>query len=162
MWSAAASTGEESYSMAITSINAIPNINFKDFKILGTDISQKVLDIATSGTYRTDKIKGHISHSDYKRFFHVTNNQATVKDEVKQLIAFRHFNLLEPKYPFKRRFDAIFLRNVLIYFDDIKKEQIINHVTQYLKPDGILVLGLSESLVGIKHSLGVGKNSIYT
>ncbi|HBD95179.1 MAG: hypothetical protein A2015_04760 [Spirochaetes bacterium GWF1_31_7] len=160
LWSAASSTGEEGYSMAITAINALPDIKKIDFKILGTDISNKVLSIAEQGTYKIDKIKTNILKGDLNQYFTKDGEFATVKNEVKRLIAFRYLNLLD-HYPFKKQFDVIFLRNVLIYFDEAKKEIIVNKVAQYLKPDGVLVLGLSESLVGIKHPFKQGRNSIY-
>lgn len=160
LWSAASSTGEEGYSMAITSMYALPDINRIDFKILGTDISSKVLHAAEEGVYKLSKIEGHIPKNDLNRFFIKNGDEMTVKQELKKLIAYRYLNLLET-YPFKRKFDVVFLRNVLIYFDDFKKQKIINQVAQYIKPDGALVLGLSESLVGIKHPFKQGKNSIY-
>lgn len=160
LWSAASSTGEEGYSMAITAINAINDINRIDFKILATDISNKVLSAAESGVYKSDKIEGHIPRLDYQKFFIKNGENVTVKDEVKKLIAFRYLNLLD-NYPFKRKFDVIFLRNVLIYFDEIKKEKIVNQMAEYIKDDGVLILGLSESLVGIKTPFKQMKNSIY-
>lgn len=162
LWSAACSTGEEPYSMAITAMRTLQNLSSLDFRILATDISTRVLKTAESGVYHYTRVRGHLADSELKTYFKLDrqHNSFVVKDQVRSLTAFRYLNLLE-KYPFTRSFDAVFLRNVLIYFDNQEKEFIINRVAETIKPGGYLVLGLSESLVGIRHNLQSMKNSIY-
>ncbi len=161
-WSAACSTGEESYSMAISILQTLQNAESRDIKILATDISTNVLNIAINGRYHYTKVRGHIDDQELKRFFSFdqSHNDFIIKENVKKLIAFRHFNLFDT-YPFTRQFDIVFLRNVLIYFDNQEKELIVNKIFDHIKPKGYLILGLSESLVGIKHGYKHMKNSLY-
>lgn len=162
IWSAACSTGEEPYSMAITALRGVPGIEQMDFKILATDISTRVLEIASAGRYHYTRVRGHLEDSELKMFFQFDreSNIFAVKDNVKRLISFRYLNLMDP-YPFKRLFDVVFLRNVLIYFDNKEKEVVIEKISEYIKPGGYLILGLSESLVGVKNPLISLRNSIY-
>lgn len=164
IWSAASSTGEEAYSIAICALETIPQIQKKDFKILASDISTKVLNIAIKGQYQASKINGYVPKESIRKYFYYDKKNQTyiVKEELKNLIAFRYLNLLEP-YPFKKQFDIVFLRNVLIYFDNQEKKKIIDKIVEYIKPNGYLILGLSESLVGIalNHPIKNLKNSIY-
>ena len=162
LWSAACSTGEEPYSIAISCLQSIPELNRLDLKILATDISTKVLSIAEEGLYHYTKVRGHIEDRELKTFFNFKreNNSFIVKKSVKDLVSFRYLNLLS-SYPFKKNFDVVFLRNVLIYFDNNEKQIAINKLYDYIKPDGYLILGLSESMVGINHRFVPLKNSVY-
>lgn len=162
LWSAGCSTGEEAYSMAITALESIPNLNLYDFKILATDIANSVLNFAIEGIYHFSKIKGSLDDKILRKYFIFDKNKKTfkVKDEVKKLIAFRYLNIMD-KYPFNRKFDIVFLRNVLIYFDNNEKEYILRKIYDYIKDGGYLILGLSESVVGIKSPFKSLKNSIY-
>lgn len=162
LWSAGCSTGEEAYSMAITAMESIPNIYSIDFKILASDISLFVIDFAIEGKYHFSKIKGHIDDKFLKKYFifDKKNKNFIVKDNIKNLIAFRYLNLMD-KFPFNKKFDVVFLRNVLIYFDNVEKEYILNKIYDVIKENGYLILGLAESLVGISHLFKSLKNSIY-
>lgn len=162
IWSAACSTGEEPYSIAISAIRSNLGLEHKDFKILATDISTRVLEIASAGRYHYTRVRGHLEDSELRMFFHFDReaNVFTVRDNVKKLISFRYLNLMEP-YPFQKLFDVVFLRNVLIYFDNREKEVVIEKISEYIKPGGYLILGLSESLVGVKNPLISLRNSIY-
>lgn len=162
LWSAACSTGEEPYSMAISCQQALSNLHGLDIKILATDISTKVLNIASNANYHYTKVRGHIEDRELKSFFNLdrSTNSFCVKPELRNLITFRHLNLLDD-YPFQKNFDVVFLRNVLIYFDNREKEIVINKIYDHVKPGGFLILGLSESLVGVKHPFHSLKNSIH-
>ncbi|HOV62260.1 MAG TPA: CheR family methyltransferase [Spirochaetia bacterium] len=159
-WSAGCSSGEEAYSMAITCLEH--GVAQKDIKILATDISLKVLTFAAEGIYHYSKIKGDLSDSTLRKYFIFNPDKKNfqVREEVKQLIAFRYLNLMDP-FPFRKRFDIVFLRNVLIYFDTHEKEIILEKIGEELKEGGYLILGLSESLVGIQHRFTQLKYSIY-
>lgn len=161
-WSAACSTGEESYSMAISALQTLAPQSRRDLKILATDISTHVLNIAREGRYHYTKVRGHIEDRELRTFFDFDkeHNDFIVKPAVRDLIAFRHFNLFDP-FPFQKDFDIVFLRNVLIYFDNQEKARIVNKIHPHLKPGGYLILGLSESLVGLQHPYRHMKNSIY-
>jgi chemotaxis protein methyltransferase CheR len=163
LWSAGCSTGEEAYSMAIMCHESIKN-NIKDYdiKILATDISIDVLRYAIKGVYHYTKFRSNIDDKIIKKYFNFdkANKQFTIKDEVKRLVHVGFLNLMD-SYPFKKQFDVVFLRNVLIYFDNQEKEFILSKIYDYIKPSGYLILGLSESLVGLHHSFLQLPHSIY-
>lgn len=162
LWSTACSTGEETYSMAISALTVTPEIEKMDFKILGTDISTRVLQVASQGIYEPQKIRNHIKEKLIRLYFDfdAENNQFIVKPRLKKLIAFRHLNLMD-SYPFKKLFDIVFLRNVLIYFSEKEKEKAVAQIYDYVKPGGYLVTGMSENLVGFSHRFKPLKYSIY-
>lgn len=162
IWSAACSSGEEPYSMSIAALQSLDRSKQTDFKILATDISTKMLNFAKEGRYHYTKIRGHIEDKELKTYFDFDRekNDFVVRQNVRDPISFRYLNLLEP-YPFNKEFDIVFLRNVLIYFDNKEKSVVVNKIAQYLKPGGFIITGLSESLVGTDHNLVMMKNSIY-
>ncbi|MGC8764814.1 MAG: CheR family methyltransferase [Brevinematia bacterium] len=162
-WSAGCSTGEEAYSISISCFEAVENPFDYDLKILATDISLKVIEVANQGIYHYNRmLKGSIEDKILKRYFIFDreNKDFILKDEVKRLVAFRYLNLMD-NYPFKKKFDIVFLRNVLIYFDIEEKEYILDKIFDVIKDNGYMILGLSESLVGVKHKFQILKNSIY-
>jgi len=160
-WSAACSTGEEPYSIAIMVKKHLPSA-FSNVKILATDISDKVLSIAQRREYSLEKIQKTMSHDTVKKYFKRAKNEALAKvsQEISDMVVFKKLNLMDP-YPFTKQFDIVFLRNVLIYFENSEKEYIINKIASTLKPGGYLVVGLAESLVGVRHNLKQLKYSIY-
>ncbi|MCX7820118.1 MAG: protein-glutamate O-methyltransferase CheR [Brevinematales bacterium] len=162
LWSAGCSTGEEAYSMAITALETIPILKSYDFKILATDISNAVLKFAIEGVYHYSKIKGSLDDKILRNYFVFDRAKKNfiVKDEVKSYVAFRYLNIMD-KYPFNKKFDIVFLRNVLIYFDNTEKEYILRKIYDYIKDNGYLILGLSESIVGVRSPFKSIKNSIY-
>jgi chemotaxis protein methyltransferase CheR len=164
IWSAGCSTGEEAYSAAITCYETVPDIKSYDLKILATDISLKVINYGIDGVYHYSKIKNNIPDNLLKKYFifDKENKSFKVKDQIKELVHFRYLNLMEEKYPFKKKFDIVFLRNVLIYFDRKEKEYILSKIYEYIKENGYLILGMSESLVDVKHPFKILKNSIYS
>ncbi len=159
IWSNGCSTGEEPYSIAISALLEYPNLSRYDFKILATDVVVKYLEYAKEGKYPKSKLQSidqkllSTYFEEYKEFF-------MIKKNVKELIAFRLLNIIS-NYPFSREFDIVFLRNVLIYFSPKEKEKIIQMIYPHLKKNGYLIIGLSESLVGITHFLKPLKYSIY-
>lgn len=160
-WSAACSSGEEPYSMAMTLLShrdCLP----PDTRILATDISTKVLAKATEGVYRRDQVEPHVAPDLAHRWLVDGEEPGSlqIRDEVKRLITFRIFNLKSP-FPFHRPMDIVFLRNVLIYFDADHKQDVISKMERILRPGGLLILGLSESIVGVRHSLKMLNHSIY-
>ncbi len=153
LWSAGCSTGEEPYSLAITLLKYLHlrRLAGMDIKILGTDISTRVLKEAANGLYSENKVT-KIPESDLNQFFDKFKRGEDyyfrVKDSVKDIITFRHLNLMEP-FPFKEVFDLILCRNVMIYFDRSHQEVLVNKIHACLKPGGIFMIGHSESLIGI-------------
>jgi chemotaxis protein methyltransferase CheR len=151
IWSAGCSTGEEAYSIAITSGEYFTN-RIHDIKILATDIDTQVLEKGFSGTYSLDQVSG--MHPDIvKKYFAKGANENDgmykVKDTTKNLIVFKRLNLLDQTYPMKGKFDIIFCRNVVIYFDKATQKKLFERFYDYLQDDGYLFVGHSENLSGI-------------
>lgn len=146
IWSAGCSTGEEPYTIAMTALSEGAIGAGRDFKILATDIDTNVLATGKKGFYAEDRLKGV---SDALRRAHAKAAEGGVEftDKVKLLISFRQLNLLHD-WPFRGPFDAIFCRNVVIYFDTETKTRLINRYAEMLVPHGTLYLGHSESLLG--------------
>ncbi len=162
-WSAACSTGEEPYTMAITLLEAL-NSRRVDLKILATDLSTHVLAQAINGIYPEKKVKT-IPAELLKKYFTNDKNgdqqQYLVKDNLKKLIIFRRLNLSEPPFPMKNYLDLIFCRNVMIYFDAYHRKNLIKELYRLIKPGGYLIVGHSESITGFKSDFKVIRPSIY-
>lgn len=153
IWCAAASTGQEPYTIAMTAANALPE-QFKKVRILATDIDMQVLKKAATGTYEEKDMQG-LSPAQRPRFFEKKNIRGVdcyrARDELHAMIRFAPFNLMAPKYEFKQKFHVIFCRNVLIYFDEPTKKRVLDNLVSTLEPGGFLILGHSES-GNIKHN----------
>lgn len=159
-WSAASSTGEEAYSMAITLLRHREHLP-SDTKILASDISTKVLAQAQAARYPTEAVTRNLDPREIARWFTAPGDgQLEVRPEVRAPVSFRHLNLKEA-FPLNRAMDIVFLRNVLIYFDRASKEDVVHRIHQLLRPGGLLIVGLSESLVEIRHPFRMLKNSMY-
>lgn len=149
VWCAASSSGEEPYSLAITLFENIENISAWDCKFLATDISTKVLKKANQGIY-TKKGLETVDSFLKERYFNLIETKPEklyqVKDFLREFIAFRRFNLIADVYPFKGRFDFIFCRNVMIYFDRPTQDKIIMNMLKFLEPNGYFIIGHSENI----------------
>jgi len=147
LWCSAASTGEEPYSMAITAIESF-GTSTPPISILATDIDTQVLQTASRGVYAIEKVES-LGEARLKKYFRQGTgpNKGYVKvaDCVRSLISFRQLNLLDARWPMKKPFDAIFCRNVMIYFDKPTQRQILSQMKPLLKTDGLLFCGHSES-----------------
>jgi len=144
-WSAACSTGEEAYSIAITLREKLSS-NTWDCKVLATDLDSKVLAQGRNGIYDKERVLG--SHQDIRKWFLTDRNHpeiVKVKPSLQEVVRFKRLNLLE-KWPMKGPFDFIFCRNVFIYFDLATQQQILNGFRNILRPGGYLFIGHSENL----------------
>jgi chemotaxis protein methyltransferase CheR len=162
-WSAASSSGEEPYSMALTILDALDGHDMP-FRILATDISTKVLDKAIEGSYEASKVEPLSRAQRAKYFLHHNGDGGgtyEIKPEVKAHLVFKRINLSQPPFPMKGPFDMIFCRNVMIYFDREVRSRLIDDVIRLLAPDGLLVVGHSESLAGIGANLDTISPSVY-
>jgi chemotaxis protein methyltransferase CheR len=146
VWCAASSTGEEPYMLAIC-LREVFGAAHRDWEVglLATDISERALATARLGAYPADRMEGLPSHL-REKYFRPRGAGFEAVPDLKALITFRRFNLINPGYPFKRAFDAIFCRNVLIYFDPPTKEKVVASMARFLRPGGYLYLGHSETL----------------
>lgn len=146
LWCSAASTGEEPYSMAMTMVEAFDSLK-PPVRILATDIDTEVLAVAREGVYSLDRLES-MSPERIRRFFlkgkNGTAGYARVRQELRDLITFKPLNLLDLKYPMRGPFDAIFCRNIMIYFDKPTQYRILQKFVPLLDRDGLLFMGHSE------------------
>jgi chemotaxis protein methyltransferase CheR len=149
VWSAAAATGEEPYSIAITLCEAFETLT-PPARVLATDLDTRVLAQAREGIYALDRVRS-METERLRRFFRKGHGSRTglarVRDELRELVDFRTFNLREARWDMDERFDAIFCRNVLIYFDKPTQRQVLERLAARLAPDGLYFAGHSESLL---------------
>ncbi len=163
-WSAGCSSGEEPYSIAYTLIDLINDYKSYDLKILATDISTQMLQRGARGVYGKAAVKT-VPVSMLRRFMEKEGDREAelyvVKNEVKKLISFRRFNLMTNTFPFKRKFDVIFCRNVMIYFDKPTQQTLVNKYYDVLANGGYLLIGHSESLTGVDHKFKYIQPTVY-
>ena len=153
IWSAACSSGQEPYSIAMIVQEQVTNMVHVDpnqCQIIGTDISPEMLDRCRFAHYDNHALARGLSAERKARFFKPTKdpNVMRVDDKIKQMVTFKQMNLLG-SYSLLGRFDVIFCRNVLIYFSNDVKSQILNKFSLCLNPGGYLILGSSESIQGL-------------
>ncbi|WP_016957488.1 CheR family methyltransferase [Catenovulum agarivorans] len=146
IWSAGCSTGEEPYSIAMTLTESL-NLKQWDCKILATDLDSNVLATAKNAQYDRRRLESSQLPLGLKYFTAAEDaTVVTLKNTVRQLVHIKRLNLLQPQWPMKGLFDVIFCRNVVIYFDLATKNQLIRRYAQYLKPNGYLFMGHSETM----------------
>lgn len=163
-WSAASSTGEEPYTLAMVVMEALAGRKM-DVKILGTDISTRVLDNCRKGIYKAEKISSIPPFIREKYTEHCNINDISsyvMKPELKQLISFSRLNLSKPPFPMNGPFDIVFCRNVMIYFDNEVRKRLLDEIFRLVKPGGYLLVGHAESLTGMLSGFQAVKPSIYT
>ena len=163
-WSAGCSSGEEPYGLGISVLENVRDLHKRDFKILATDISTRVLNAACEGVYAESKME-RVPPSCRAQYFSKekgTNGEGVwqVAPALRRIVSFRRLNLKDP-YPFQGPFQCIFCRNVMIYFDKKTQENLIQRMCQYLSPGGYFFVGHSESLTGLDHPLVYVRPAVY-
>lgn len=154
IWSAACSTGQEPYSIAMCIDNylrqkGINDINLSQFEIIATDISSTVLQIARMGRYDNISITRGLDN-DYKENYFKSEGRVWVLDEkIKNLVSFRQFNL-QSSFFLLGKFEVIFSRNVLVYFSEKLKKEVVKKMALALQPQGIFIIGSSELFIDHK------------
>ena len=146
-WSAACSTGQEGYSLAMLMREHFPLLVGWNLRIEGTDLSGEVVERAQAGHYHRIEINRGLPARFVVRYFDHKGEDWTIKPEVRALCNFRQANLCAPQLPFNRstdRFDIIFLRNVMLYFSQETRKTLLAGIHRLLAPDGVLFLGSSE------------------
>lgn len=147
LWCSAASTGEEPYSMAMTMVEIFGSYT-PPVKILATDLDTNVLAKAQAGVYPLERIE-KLAPETIKRFFlkgtGSLDGYAKIRPELRDMISFKQLNLLDPTWPIRGPFDAIFCRNVMIYFDKQTQYNILQKFVPLMQPDGLMFAGHSES-----------------
>lgn len=164
IWSAGCSTGEEPYTIAISLLEFFKDKTLPDIKILATDIDTKVLETAMEGTYKEETVKV-VDREVLRRYAlrGVGKNAGyyRMKDTVKKLIYFKRLNLLADTFPLKNKFDIIFCRNVVIYFDRNSQVKLFKQFYNYLNNDGYLFIGHSETLTSVSNLFQFRGRSVY-
>ncbi len=147
IWTAGCSTGEEPYMVAMLMKDYLgKEYGLWDGGILATDISEKALRFAQEGIYPDDRAKELPAHLKKQYFTTMVDGQIAVKDVVKREVVFRKFNLKNTTFPFKKKFQIIFCRNVMIYFDKQTREKLMQQYNAITEPGGYLFIGHSETL----------------
>lgn len=150
VWCAGCSTGQEPYTLAMLMEDHFLNKPADwDKTLLATDISAKVLEEAVRGEYADEQtaVLPNLWRTKYfKRTMSGASSRLTVSDVIKTQVIYRKFNLMDARFPFKRKFHVIFCRNVMIYFDNLTKEQLVDKFWEMTEPGGYLFISQSESL----------------
>jgi len=162
IWSAASSSGEEPYSIAMTVREAIGDHQV-DVKILATDISDRVLQQARAGVYPGERV-ATVPEAMRRRWFRSVAgepDQFVISPEIARTVAFRKLNLSAPPFPMRGPFDFVFCRNVLIYFEQPVRAGLIGSIEKLLRPGGWLCIGHTETLTGLRSGLRFVEPSVF-
>ncbi|PXW22392.1 CheR family methyltransferase [Paraburkholderia caballeronis] len=164
VWCSAASTGEEPYSIAMTLIEALGDHAARQATVLATDLDTQVLAKGQAGVYAYDQVK-HLSPERLKRFFLRGTGQNSglvkVRPELRAMIRFEQLNLTDADYGLRTQFDAIFCRNVMIYFDKPTQGQVLARFEPLMKPDGLLFAGHSENFTYVTQAFRLRGQTVY-
>ncbi len=148
IWSAACSTGQEIYSLAIILKELIPDQKKYKIKLLGTDISDDAVAQASYGKYNRFEIERGLEKDQLQRYFVSNGNSWKIRDDIRAMAVFQKRNLMGP-FTGIGQFDIIFCRNVAIYFSIDDRKKLFEKIAGVLAPDGYLIIGSTESLTGI-------------
>jgi chemotaxis protein methyltransferase CheR len=160
LWSCACSTGEEPYSIAMTVLESIPDLARWDIRILATDLDSDVLARAQAGIYKADRLSG-MSQQRKARFFEAAGpGEFRVRPQLRELITFKQLNLMHD-LPMRGPLDALFCRNVIIYFDKETQRALFQKFAPLQRKGDLLFLGHSESLFKVSESWQLIGKTIY-
>lgn len=148
IWSAAASTGQEAYSLLMTIRESFPQLSTWRIEVIGTDISQQALSKARQGTYSQFEVQRGLPIQLLVKYFQQVPEGWQISQDLRNAVTFKPLNLLE-NLSSLGEFDIIFCRNVLIYFEQANKTTILDRMERQLRPDGYLVLGAAETVLGV-------------
>jgi chemotaxis protein methyltransferase CheR len=161
LWCAAASRGDEPYTIMIHLLRYFGrDYSLWNTGLLATDISEEALREAVAGIYSYDRVD-KIDKQTLSEYFDVVNGKYRVKDILRKEIMYRKFNLMTPVFPFKGDFDMIFCRNVMIYFDNATKSELAKKLYDQLRVGGYLYIGHSETLNGLGTKFKHIQSAIY-
>jgi chemotaxis protein methyltransferase CheR len=163
IWCSASSTGEEPYSIAMTLCETFNTLT-PPATIIATDIDTNVLATAAAGVYTIDRLD-KMSEERSKRFFQRGRGEregmVRVRQELRQMVTFKQLNLLADSWPISGQFDAIFCRNVMIYFDKDTQRKILSRFVPLMKPDALLFAGHSENFLYVSDALKLRGKTVY-
>lgn len=153
IWCAAASTGQEPYSLAMILRERAAQLKDWTVEILATDLAGEVLSRAQQGLYSQFEVQRGLPVQMLVKYFKKEGDHFRIKDDVRAMVQFKQANLLEPFAGFGQ-FDIIFCRNVLIYFNQATKQTVLDRIAQVMAPDGFLCLGAAETVLGVTQTFG--------
>ncbi|MBC8267794.1 MAG: protein-glutamate O-methyltransferase CheR [Rhodospirillaceae bacterium] len=148
IWCAAASTGQEPYSLSIILMEMASQLAGWKVEIIGTDISNEALNKAKAGLYSQFEVQRGLPIQTLLKYFTQEDANWLISENIRKMVSYRHFNLLDD-FNKLGRFDIVFCRNVLIYFEQSDKTQILDRVCKQMSPDGSLFLGGAETVIGV-------------
>lgn len=163
IWSAACSTGQEPYSLAMMLLDKFPQLRDWKVNIVASDISRAVLDRAERGSFTQYEVNRGLPAPMLMKFFTKQGNEWLINEQVRSMITFHELNLIKP-FPGCWRFDLVLMRNVLIYFDLATKQDILKRVRSALHGDGYLLLGAAETTLNVDSNfkrIPFEKTSVY-
>ena len=152
IWSAAASSGQEAYSLAMLVAEAVALLGRRKIEILGTDIAREQLARARAGIYTQFEVQRGLPVQMLMKYFRKDGTRWEINETLRSMVQFREWNLLSDPRPLGR-FDIVFCRNVLIYFDQPTKGRVLEAIAGQMPPDGLLYLGGAETVLGITSRL---------
>lgn len=158
IWCAAASTGQEPYSLAMLLKEQGSKINGWNIEIVATDIDTAVLETAKKAEYSQFEVQRGLPIQMLMKYFEQKGDRWALKNDIKSMVQYKYFNLLEPMSSLGR-FDLIFCRNVLIYFDRETKAKVLGNMAQLLPDDGFVFLGGAETVLGITEAFKPMENT---
>ncbi len=163
IWCAAASSGQEPYSLSMLLKEKGAALANWQIDILGTDISTDILETAKRGEYSQFEVQRGLPITMLMKYFEQKGERWIIKDDIKKMVKYQYFNLLDNMAALGR-FDVVFCRNVLIYFDKETKGEILGRIAKQMAPDGMLVLGGAETVMGITDTFKAvpDKRGLYT
>lgn len=162
IWSAACSSGQEAYSLAMILSEMGPQLNGWKIDIIGTDLSQEILTRAKEGMYSQFEVQRGLPITLLVKYFQQTGDRWKLSDVIRNKVQYREWNLLSDPAPLGK-FDIVYCRNVLIYFDQPTKAKVLAGIAKQMPDDGFLFLGGAETVLGIsdKFQLLPGQRGIY-
>lgn len=162
IWCAAASTGQEPYSLAMCLKENAAKLGGLSFEIIGTDISSEVLEKAKAGFYTQFEVQRGLPVQMLLKYFKQHGEMWQISPEIRSMVTYKPFNLLD-SFAALGQFDVIFCRNVLIYFDQATKSDVMNRLSKQMPDDGYLLLGAAETVVGLTNAFQsvAGKRGLY-
>lgn len=161
VWSAACSSGEEPYSIAITLSECLPDWSWQ---ISATDISHRILEKAKAATYKDEsvaKLPAEVVRKHFQKGFGPQEGNVRVRSALRERVSFHQINLLTGEPPLRDLYNVVFCRNVMIYFDRPTQEELVARLTRHIVPGGYLFVGHAESLTNISHKLELIKPAVY-
>jgi chemotaxis protein methyltransferase CheR len=163
IWSAAASTGQEAYSIAMLLREHFPQLATWKVRLFGTDLSTTTLDAARAGRYTQMEVNRGLPATLLVKYFTKDEGGWRIKDDIRKMVEFQPMNLIQP-WPDLGTFDVVFIRNVLIYFDVATKQKILQRIRKVLHPQGHLFLGTAETTFNIDPSWSpqtIGRSTVF-